>query len=153
MPSHRSSVWHCSMGREVSGSECEYVVLEDPDKLSGIDAHGGCQMPHFVLAFTYAQTSHPQLFLPPMAWAQSSLTQILRTVVKRKYTEAMTTPNGYRYLCKGRHGKSNALVLATLLQECWRMAKFQANVGTPSYRRQRAPVRYGLPFNLCEFVF
>ena len=42
------------MGRGVSGSECEYVVLEDPDKLSRIDAHGGCHMPHFVLAFAYA---------------------------------------------------------------------------------------------------
>jgi hypothetical protein len=53
------------MGRGVSGSECEYVVLEDPDKLSRIDAHGGCHMPHFVLAFAYAQTSHPQLFPAP----------------------------------------------------------------------------------------
>ena len=53
------------MGREVSGSECEYVVLEDPDKLSGIDAHGGCQMPHFVLAFAYAKTTDPRLFPAP----------------------------------------------------------------------------------------
>jgi hypothetical protein len=53
------------MGRGVSGSECEYVVLEHPEKLSRIDAHGGCQTPHFVLAFTYAQTFHPQLFPAP----------------------------------------------------------------------------------------
>ena len=53
------------MGRGVSGSECEYVVLEDPDKLSRIHPHGGCQTPHFVLAFTYAQTFHPQLSLAP----------------------------------------------------------------------------------------
>ena len=53
------------MGREVSGSECEYVVLEDPDELSRSRPHGGCQTPHFVLAFTHAQTSHPQLFPAP----------------------------------------------------------------------------------------
>lgn len=49
------------MGRGVSGSECEYVVLEDPDELSRIHLHGGCQTSDFVLAFAYAQTCHLDL--------------------------------------------------------------------------------------------
>jgi len=47
------------MGRGVSGSECEYVVLEDPDELSRIHPHGGCQTPCFILVFSYAYVSHP----------------------------------------------------------------------------------------------
>jgi hypothetical protein len=41
------------------------MVVEERDKLSRIHPHGGCQTPHFVLAFAYAQTSHPHLFPAP----------------------------------------------------------------------------------------
>ena len=40
-------------------------VLVKLNKLSRIHPHGGCQMPHFVLVFAYAQTSQPQLFPAP----------------------------------------------------------------------------------------
>ena len=35
------------------------------DKRGRIHQHGRCQTPHFVLAFAYGQTSHPQLFSGP----------------------------------------------------------------------------------------
>ena len=37
-------------------------VLAEPNKLSRIHPHGGCQTSDFVLAFAYAQTPHPHLF-------------------------------------------------------------------------------------------
>ena len=40
-------------------------VLAEPSKLSRIYLDGGCQMPHFVLAFAYAQTPHSHLFPAP----------------------------------------------------------------------------------------
>ena len=41
------------------------VGIRRAEKLSRIHLHGGCQMPHFVLAFAYAQASHPHLFPAP----------------------------------------------------------------------------------------